>query len=159
LLNERFGNVSEIVAQGATQYSEGEAAEELIANMKVEVPAQPPVGLGYRITIAGTRATGTNGTFTVTIKLAGTAVLTLQADANASGDWVCEATIMIVNANVQKCWGILHQTTQDPKVDYAGGTVNLTNGGFITASMTQGNASDASTVEMWHVDKWVQELS
>ena len=68
-INERFVYTPQVVAQGCQQYSEGEAAEEVIANMNVDVPSHPPSGLAYRVTIAGTCATGTNGAMTIKIKL------------------------------------------------------------------------------------------
>lgn len=158
-LDERFKDVPEIVAQGVTQYSEGEAAEEFITGLNIEIPNKPPAGLGFRIKLAGTRATGTNGALTIKIYLNSTAVLSLAADSNANGDWIAEATIIFVNPKSQKCCGSMHLTSADSTHDYAAGSVDCSAGASLKASMTLASGSDACTCEMFTVERWKTKLS
>lgn len=161
LLNERFVNVPDVVAQGVTQYSEGEAAEEWIANLKVDIPARPPAGLGFRVTLAGTCATGQNGAMTIKIYIGSTAVLSLAGSETTDGDWWAQGTIIFVDAKNQKCFGVLDKTGQggDKLIDYAAGTVDCTAGAQLKASISLASGSDACTVEMWLVERWACELS
>jgi len=160
-LNERFGSVPQIVAQGVQQYSEGEAATEQIANMKVNIPGHVPAGTAFRVTIAGTNATGTNGAMTITVAIGGTDVISVAGAETTTGDWIFQGLIIFKNPKVQKTIGILDKTvsTGDKKIDYAAGAVDCTVDTQLTAAITLASGSDACTVEMWTVEKWQIELS
>jgi hypothetical protein len=158
-LDGRFKDLPEVIAQGTTQYSEGDAAEEYIAGLAVNIQSKPADGLAFRIMLAGTRATGTNGALTIKFYLNSTAVLSLAADSNASGDWICKATIIFVNPKVQKCCGSMHLTSADSTHDYAGATADCSAGATLRASMTLASGDDACTCEMWTVERWKVSLS
>jgi len=145
-----------IVAQGTTQTSEaGSATTKDIAGSLVTVPKgyfEP--GTTFKFTLAGTRS-GTAGATTLLIAIGSTTVISIACPANTAVDWMAEFWITEhTNLKMQRCFGRFLMETEDAAVDYADGTVDVSNEVVIKARMTNASNSDVSYCNFVMVECW-----
>jgi hypothetical protein len=148
-LNERFQRNVFGVAQSVAEYS---ATNETttIDSAKVQIPVKPNTRT-YRIWMAGKKS-GANGAQSVGVRIGATDVITIAADGNDAADWVAEFVIIITGGSTQKCAGHFIVESADPNVDYAAGTVDLSQGPTMVPFIVSAHGSDTVYCEMCTVE-------
>lgn len=143
-----------IISQSCVQTSQAGAATSDVTGSSVNIPKNHfGPGAAVRITMGGTKS-GANAAMIVHISVGGTQVISLTADDASAVDWTAEFIIAAKTLAAQSCIGTLNCLTAAPVADYAGGTVDMSQGGIIKAQIQSQHSSDTVTCEYVLVEYW-----
>lgn len=153
-LNERFSVIPEIVGQSTRETNfTGSGTTAYITDGTVNIPAKPPRGLAYRYTCWGTK-TGTNATHKINLVLAGTELISVEADDTTAVDWIATILVIFHNPKVQRAAGHIASEGLDCGADVADGAIDCSAGGALRLQAEK-HTSDDVTVDGLVIERWV----
>lgn len=153
-LNERFSVIPEIVAQSTRETNfTGSGTTAYVTDGSVNVPANPPRGLAYRITCWGTK-TGTNAIHMVNLVLAGTELISVEADDTTAVDWIAQILVIFHSPKVQRAAGHIASESLDCGADVADGSIDCSAGATLKLQLEK-HTSDDVTCDGLVIEKWV----
>jgi hypothetical protein len=153
-LKERFSVIPEIVAQSTRETNfTGSGTTAYVTDGTVNVPAKPPRGLAYRVTCWGTK-TGTNAIHAMNLVLAGTELISVEADDTTAKDWIAHFLVIFHNPKVQRAAAHIASETLDCGADVADGSIDCSAGGALRLQIEK-HTSDDVTVDGLVIERWV----
>jgi len=152
--NERFGVTPQIIAATTrkTVFS-GSGTTVYVTDGSVNVPNKPARGLTYRVKCWGTK-TGTNAVHAINLVLAGTEVLSVEAQATTAVDWVAELIVSFESPAVQRAAGWMSSEGLGAAADVADGAIDCSAGGALRLQIEKHTSDDVS-IDGLIIDRFV----